>query len=1335
MKIFWKKFLRQRSLGPALAAVFSSLLISASQVALAASPDILLLHNDAQEISLRYRTSKVTWQQMEVGEYVYSTPVVEGCGMAWPEGAPQLPTRVIWLAIPPGATAAINSVTPYAGMPVNNAPAPVPLTVPQEGGFESSVYQEDPAFYAAAAPFPAAWIEMQGPEAYRDLQVVRLLIFPFRFPSTTGGILSIDSLDVTLRIQGGTTGAKSFVRPIEDQFFQGLISNWQGSTKSWKMPRLPQSNLTDPWPAGDLYKIEIGNSGIYKLTYNDLVNAGIDLSGLDPRTIRLFNNGGRVLPEDLQILRAQAPMENAILIQGEEDGSFDPGDEIWFYGQSVNEWEWNSIKSRFQHYRNPYTDHDVYWLNINPIGPPGKRMTNLGQNGTAVLSPLTTRGYYYDEKELYVVYDDYNLPQSMPDFYGDSFSGPSNRSLSFYLENVVDSAPAFLTMKIRYAVSNTHVFEVYINNVYVFTTSSPTVERSLDPGLLHTGNNSIRLEHQSSGTAYLDYFEIEYTRNLTTSSGQLMFISPEATGLANFQVTGISSPWIFDITDYADVRAVEAASFKDSSNVYNPRRYLAVNSSALLSPLSLIKDSRSSDEYSNLRSTLGADVLVLCADDFYAAMEEYETYREASEPSLQVLRIKISDIFNEYGWGLVDPAAIRDFLKATLPIYNWSVSPIYVLFVGDGDFDYKNKLSTGDENWLIPFVSGSRCTDDWYSYFTPTDNSYSYPQLATGRWPARSVAEVEELISRLQTYESATEFGPWQNMVTFVADDEYGQGGAYSSWEKSHTEDTEYIAENYVPQVLNVDKIYLTEYPVSWDPAGGGRRKPEANADLIEAINEGRLLINYMGHGNPTVWAHEHAFLQSRDLPLLNNGGKLPLFVAATCDWAYWDSPFDQSMPEVMLTLPGGGAISTVAATRVTGAGSNSQLAQSFYQELFAEPGSTRVGLALMRAKSNFFVHYQGLGSNNTNNEKYHLLGDPLMRLAMPQLLVQFDSSSADTLNALDHVTLSGQVLTQGGTPLANFAGTAQIQVFDTRIPVYYGFNNSAPPSTPTYILPGNLIFRGDCTVLNGHFQSTFIVPVDINYGGAGGRFSVLAYSEDQAGAGADDEVVLGQSAATVLDSLPPSISVYFDSPGFRPGDPVSPTATLNVQVSDSNGINLTGSVGHGIIVTIDDLNPLDLTEAFTYDLDSYTTGKAEYQFLPGELSAGTHELQAMAWDAANNPSISSVDFVVVGDEELRLTNVLNYPNPFSGTTRFTFSLTETAEVTIKIYTVAGRLVKAISGIQGNASFNYDDPALVWDGRDAQGDLVSNGVYIYKVLARGLNGKEAEEIGKLMFIR
>ncbi len=277
--------------------------------------DITVLNSDATGLSLTYRIEDVSWEDFEADGAIYHTPRVQGCGNASPVGAPALPVRVIWLAIPPDAVPVIHSFTTYGVTSEKGTPAPVESISAAPDGSVQYHYNEDPAFYSSVNPYPSNWVEIDGPENYRDIYVMRLLIYPFRYPSADGGISGLDSIKVDVEFQGTTGPTGGYSRPVEDEFYQGFIANWQGVTRTWKRPPARHISIDDPWPSGDLYKIKINASGIYRLTYNDLTNAGIDLSGVDPHTFRIFNNGGRVLPKNLGALSESIHRSKCLLVK------------------------------------------------------------------------------------------------------------------------------------------------------------------------------------------------------------------------------------------------------------------------------------------------------------------------------------------------------------------------------------------------------------------------------------------------------------------------------------------------------------------------------------------------------------------------------------------------------------------------------------------------------------------------------------------------------------------------------------------------------------------------------------------------------------------------------------------------------------------------------------------------------------------------------------------------------------------------------------------------------------------------------------------------------------
>lgn len=120
--------------------------------------------------------------------------------------------------------------------------------------------------------------------------------------------------------------------------------------------------------------------------------------------------------------------------------------------------------------------------------------------------------------------------------------------------------------------------------------------------------------------------------------------------------------------------------------------------------------------------------------------------------------------------------------------------------------------------------------------------------------------------------------------------------------------------------------------------------------------------------------------------------------------------------------------------------------------------------------------------------------------------------------------------------------------------------------------------------------------------------------------------------------------------------------------------------------------------------------------------------VSVQAWDNANNVTRTSIALSVSAAEELTLTRVFNYPNPFAQETQFAFEVNREAEITIKVYTLSGQLIKEIRPNETFLGYAYVD----WDGRDDFGQEIANGAYLYELTADPLEeGKKETHIGKL----
>ena len=283
----------------------------------------------------------------------------------------------------------------------------------------------------------------------------------------------------------------------------------------------------------------------------------------------------------------------------------------------------------------------------------------------------------------------------------------------------------------------------------------------------------------------------------------------------------------------------------------------------------------------------------------------------------------------------------------------------------------------------------------------------------------------------------------------------------------------------------------------------------------------------------------------------------------------------------------------------------------------------------------------------------------------------------------------------------------------------------------------GGLIFRGRVSVDYGEFKANFVVPKDISYEDKNGKIVAYIYNDYRDGIGFTNNIkITGTDSSSTNDGEGPKIDIFYDKESFDNSFLVNPDFKLIVQLEDETGLNTTGTgIGHRLeaILNGDKENAIDLTEYFIGDLDAGgKSGKIEYKF--SDLEPGEYSIQINAWDVYNNFSSEESYFSVVDDEGLVVRNVYNYPNPFQSATAFTFqhNIPGPVNVRIKIYTIAGRMIKEIEQMGITDKF----VKVMWDGRDEDANLIANGTYLYKLIVETMDGGNKENIlGKLAVIR
>lgn len=1234
--------------------------------------------------------------------------------------------------------------------------APVPTLVRNEE-LSEYVYLIDPKAYGSNEIFPSKPVEIAKIGFIRDQRIVGLRFSPLQVLSNKNRIRIYDKLIVRLDFIGGKVETRAPIVQkisIDESFYQGVILNYHQS-KAWRVkPTKTLRKKVILFANWEWYKIPVQYEGIYQITGSFLKSQEIDLTSINPNYIKIFNNDGRELSKLLSASRPDSLIENAIIVVDGGDNRFDENDYILFYAQPVTGWDFHKNTEGYTHYINHYTEENIYWLTWNEdrVGKRAEVKPVLPTEAGALQSNFKARGF--SELELN------NLHNSGVTWYGPGFTQTaSEHQFNIYLPGVIPNELADFKFDFLGMSNSLHKFNIFVNDKALSPINfNGNIEKQFHlqaASVLKEGLNKIKVQYNvnsKEASAYIDWFEIFYHASLQAHEDNLIFNAPLISSPARYQINGFSSNSIeiYDITDFADLKELSNLSisnqtvmFADSCDTTSPRKYIAITPDKYLTPIQLTKDLPS-----NLRNVQnGADYIIIYHADFEAQAQQLAEHRRQFD-SLRVMAVNIQDVYDEFSWGLFDPVAIRDFLKFAYA--NWQPRPKFVLLVGDGDFDYKNIISDMDKNWIPPYETGefsersSRAMDDWYTYINGNDELMD---LAIGRFTVRTPTEAQNLVDKIIAYDTNPYFGDWKNTITIVADDEYVGGGKSSSSDIIHITDAENLAEYYIPKTFNLKKIYLMEYPSVKSASISGIRKPRASEDLVNQINRGTLIVNYVGHGNEILWSHERLLTASEDLDKIENRNMLPVWIAATCAWGRYDMPESQSMSEELLTFKDRGAIAIYTAAREAYASPNAELNKRFFRQLFPmerykwKIGKTsRLGEAIMKAKNSYT-------SARENNQKYHLFGDPAMRLAIPKYEVQITAITPDTIKALSKIRVHGKIL-KNNNYWDDYKGKIFLTAFDSQKKKSY---TTEAGVTVGYTLPGNAIFRGPAVIENGKFDMSFIVPKDITYGGNLGRLSLYFWNDMFDGTGKRDSLSVGGTDTGISDQDGPEIR-----PGLK-GSPLGaevitgPKPILYAEIEDTvSGINITGEIGHTITLTLDgDLNNRkNATDFFVFDEGSWSKGSFEFPLANFMLSGlsdvsrsisgltpGEHTIEVKAWDNFNNSSKATLNFTIVSEDKLVLHDVMNFPNPFSSETRFTFFVNQNAQITIKIYTVTGRLVKTLKNPAPCEGFSYEE--FSWNGQDEDSHLMANGVYIYKILAKSLVNEDlkTDYIGRLVIMR
>ena len=1305
-------------------------------------------------LRIEYRPSSVRFDTVLVegkaylriafAEAVHPSPVAGA-------GTPDVPWRHIPLAFPTRGTNEVRVIAADYEEMRGVSVLPVPTLKTRDGFLEPAGYVERRDL--PRGPFPESIAQLAAPSKVRSALIGGLRVWPVQYDPAARTLRKYSRIIIEVRFNGGQPEA---VQTGDVTFLTNAVANPE-MLQLWHTTIAPMRK-TAATPGvlatGDWYRLTVSEEGIYKIDAAYLAAAGISTGSIDPRTIKIYGNGGKELPENVLVSRPSDLVENAIYVEGEADGQMGSGDYVLFYGRGARGLTYDPASRSVQHYIHHYSDVNYYWLTVG--GARGKRMVSQPSLTTSpdVVVERFSDAISIEEEKI-------NILSSGKDWLGQSLNGPSS---SFTYVNVLPGLVANDVIRYRYSLvahdETTPQFTVRDGGVTLGTYVLPTsydylfatggVWGSVGTSSLANGTSQLNVAFSSPSAAsegWIDWIEIVYPRNLWGVNNYLRFRSPDTTAVAEFRLQLFSAmPMIFNVTDDANVRLLSGVSgsymFRDSLKRGSVTEYCAAGSASWKTP-SAVQKMANQDLHGY---SAGADFIIVTSSEFRTAADRLKTFREQpSGGGLKTTVVDVGQIYNEFSGGVPDVSAIRDFLKFAYD--TWVPQPRFVLFFGGASYDYKGILgskSTYVPTWQSPESRNdvnSYATDDFFTAF----GSGMIPSLVGGRISSRTLAEANTVVDKIIRYEDQSTRDSWKTRMLYIGDDAWTPEGGDVGDQTEHSDDAETLSTpSYTPDEIEKKKIYIAEYPTVF--TSQGRRKPGAAQDIIDDINQGVLMLNYSGHGNPKVWAHESIFEVTTSIPQLVNADRLSIFFLATCNFSQFDDPKNYTGSELLMNKPDGGASGVISAARKVYANANAALNQGTYRRLFGRDAYGRV--VVERPATALFL-YKASGFNGDNDQKFFYMGDPTMRLAYPRGFASIDSingqpmdsvggvarTSPIALKALSRVTVVGTVRDAANTPDTTFQGTLSLLVNDvsrerTIVNFYPGFNWQ-------YLASGGTLHKGENSVSSGKFRASFIVPKDISYADTAGRGRLMAYltHADGDAAGFTSAIrISGTDSTATADHEGPTIHIALDSRNFRAGDVVSENPTLIVDLRDSSGINTsTAGIGHRIEGWINNsVQSRDLTQSYASKLDDFREGTVQTQ-LTG-LPLGRNSIRVRAWDSYNNSATAETYFEVATSDQLSIADLFNYPNPFADETQFTFRHNQQGalDVEIKVYTIAGRLIQTLR----TTSTGDMMVRVPWDGRDRDGDRIANGVYLYKVTVRTLDGRfTSEALGKLSIVR
>ena len=880
---------------------------------------------------------------------------------------------------------------------------------------------------------------------FKDVPLFSLNLLPVQVSIQDRQIIWTQTIELEISVPGGNNSIARSTRQKSD-FLSGQLlagkqifttNNTQAGSASLQKTQSPMQSL---FSSANIFKLIVNEDGIYKITYQDLQEAGFPVDQVNPQLLKLYNKGAEI----------------PIFFEGEEDGVFNENDYFEFWGEKNKKTFFDRYPDLYQ---DPFTDENVYWLAEGTSS--GLRLTEesggLANTGRGyVFTPYAyTETLHFEEDRHYEHFGDtqslLNRPAYEFDhwFFDSGISAPEGVAYDFYVPHPFESGSdvvvraAFRGKSFYDGNTNPltgHQFQLKLrgkgdkskliaqikpsegwNNQEMRIVTNADSAVKLPQSILNNGNNRLEVDMFQTGVTdiiLLNWFEITYLRKYRAYKDFIKFhVDPEFFNntyinygdTIQINIDGFDSE---DIEVYklgvskiinGKIDLINDGRFTSygvsiQDQIFDPNtKYVALTEKAKKKPVRIVPFTPyqvDGNSASLLSQTNAADYLIITHELFYKNVMKLKELKE--QQGYRVAVVTVENIYDAFNYGIKSPLAIKDFIRYVYRHWDASTPLKYVVFVGKGSYDTKNIFRKDAD--LVPtmmyqtFKFGAAASDYWYSEISGEDN---VPDVIVARIPVATNQELLNYIDKIEHYQNGDEISVWRNKALFI------------SGKDNDAADVEYLSNgpifrsqnlrliNYrMPKHLMARRLNTIKDDriTGFDPNFGGK------TDLIDYFDDGLGFINFLGHGGGGIWA-DVDLLNLDDVDRLNNGYKLPFVASMTCFTGAFENPGRKGIAEKMLIAEKKGAIAVLASSGLGWRYNDFAVEWGLFDFLWNKNFTFGEAVTLMKiaylsnpvyaTEYGLFDTYSYSTLHTSMVHQYNLLGDPALKIQQPAQKLQ----------------------------------------------------------------------------------------------------------------------------------------------------------------------------------------------------------------------------------------------------------------------------------------------------------------------------------------------------------